>query len=96
MVSESRRDTSSAEGGPSWVQPGFIAPEHVEATVRLLYDVANRTGRYQIEVSNPTTKELMAMRSCPFTVDLTWDDVMAAAYHWLREASTTLGLGDPF
>lgn len=78
------------------MQTALIPPRHVQADLRLLYDHETRTGRYQIEVTDPETRSLLAMRSCPFTTDLTLDDVLAAGVAWLRRSFDQLQVGDPF
>lgn len=91
-----RSDSSSAVGGPSWVQPGFIAPTNVLATLTLAYDCDKRAARYQIEVQNPVTRELLALRSRPFHYDVTSQQALRQATTWLQGALDQLGVGDPF
>lgn len=92
-----RSDSSSAVGGPDWIQPGFIAPEHVHVTLQWLWDAHNGQARYQLEVTNPVTKELIALRSRPFHRDEHGPEVsLGAAWGWLLAALDQLGVMDPF
>lgn len=91
-----RSCTSSAVGGPSWVYPGIVPMDHLEVTVRVLYDGQSRTGRYQVEVANPVTRELVAMRSRPFAKGLSARETQEEAYEWAYEAVRQLLDPDPF
>lgn len=95
--SERRRsDSSSAVGGPSWVQPGLIAPTNVHITVQVLSDTVNARTRYQVEVADASTRELLALRSRPFHTGLTTKEAYEHASKWVQEALDTLGVGEPF
>lgn len=78
------------------MQPGFLAPEHVHVTMEVAWDQHNTTGRYQIQVHDPTTRELIALRSRPFQRESTLQETLQGAYTWLNDALVTLGLCDPF
>lgn len=84
--SESRRDASSAAGGPDWVQRTMLPPEHLQIDVRVLWNGRDDVVRYQIEVQDPSTKELLAMRSRPFHDGLTVEEGLSAAVAWTQEA----------
>lgn len=94
--SASRRDTSSAVGGPSWIYPGIVPLDNLQVTVRVLYDGHSRAGRYQVEVTNPSTKELVAMRSRPYAKGLSARETQEEAYEWAYEAVRQLLDPDPF
>lgn len=91
-----RRDTSSAVGGTEWIQTGLVPPDHIEAVVRVLYTPQQRRARYQIELSNPNTRELLAMRSRPFHDSVSFDEAFSLAAIWLREAVRVVCDPDPF
>lgn len=91
-----RSDTSSAVGGPNWCQQLFIPPDNVEVTTRVLYDLQGRRGRYQVEVADPVTKELLALRSRPFHQGLSARETYEEAYKWGCEAVEALCNPDPF
>lgn len=69
---------------------------NLEATVRVLYDSGRRLGRYQVEVSDPGTKELLALRSRPFREGLSYQETQEEACQWLSEAVAALLDPDPF
>lgn len=83
-------------GGPDWVQPALVPTLHLELTVRVLYNGEDRVGRYQVEVSNPSTRELLAMRSRPFAKGLSARETQEEAYEWAYEAVAALVDPDPF
>lgn len=87
---------SSAALGPAWVSVGFLPATDLEATVRILYSVGDRLARYQVEVSAPTTRELLALRSRPFHKALTYQEAQEEACKWLSEAVAALLDPDPF
>lgn len=62
----------------------------------MLYDGQSRTGRYQVEVTNPSTKELLAMRSRPFAKGLSARETQEEAYEWAYEAVRQCLDPDPF
>lgn len=95
-VTAERSDASSAVGGPSWIYPGFVPIDHLEVTVRVLYDRQSRAGRYQVEVSDPSTRELVAMRSRPIAKGLSARETQEEAYEWAYEAVRQLLDPDPF
>lgn len=66
-------------------------------TLNWLWDAHNGVARYQLEVSNPVTKELIAMRSRPFHHDSNGPEgTLRAVYNWSLSALDTLGVMDPF
>lgn len=95
-VYRERSDTSSAVGGPNWVQGLLVPPSDVEITTRVLYNLSSRTGRYQVEVSNPVTKELLALRSRPFHEGLSARETQEEANQWAYQACAALLDPDPF
>lgn len=96
MVQRAKRDSSSAAGGPAWVQPGWLPPEHVHITLQVLSDGPGHVVRYQVEITNPVTKELLALRARPFHNDCDVRSGLTLALEWLQDALDQLGVGDPF
>jgi hypothetical protein len=68
----------------------FLEPAHLEVDVRMLWQGAHRTGRYQIEVKDPSTGELLAMRSRPFHEGLSAHETLEQAFEWARGALDVL------
>lgn len=94
--SASRRDTSTAVGGPDWLQVPLVPHDDLEVTTRLLYDRVGRRARYQVEVTNPVTKELLALRSRPFHEGLSYTEAQEKADEWRDQAVQALLDPDPF
>lgn len=94
--SESRRLPSSAEGGQTWCQTPLVPVDHLQVTARVLYDRVRRLGRYQVEVTDPNTRELLALRSRPFHEGLSARETQEEAHKWCCEAIEALTNPDPF
>jgi hypothetical protein len=79
-----------------YVQTQLVPPRHVRFACHVLYDAETRTARYQVEVTDPFTKELLAMESRPFHTDCTADDALMAVTTIARRLAGELSVGDPF
>jgi hypothetical protein len=69
---------------------------HLEATLRIVYDSERRLGRYQVEVADASTHELLALRSRPFHEGLSAQETQEEASKWLSEAIAALLDPEPF
>ena len=88
--SGSRRDTSSAVHGPAWIQTGWLKPTLLEVDFRVRLAVGSGASMYTIEVSDPVTRELLAMRSRPPWTGSAPLEALAEAYEWAQQAVEVL------
>ena len=94
--SDERSESAAVGEVRTYVQKLLTPPEHARFTVNVLYDASTRTARYQVDVTDPSTRELLAMESRPFHHDITAQDALMAACTIARRLSGELELGDPF
>lgn len=94
--SAARRDTSSAAGGPDWIQEVLFPPTLIEIDMRVRVAVATDTAQIQIELSDPVTKELLAMRSRPPHHIDNAHAPLTEAWAWIVQALDVLLNPEPF
>lgn len=78
------------------LQTLIVPPAHVRITMNVLYDVEARTARYQLEVSDPATRELLGMWSRPYHRNCTAQDALYEVHREAVAMSMALEIGDPF
>lgn len=100
----SHQETGSSAASPHsalgeerrYLQTLLVPPRHARFDIHVLYDAETRTARYQVEISDPFTKELLAMWARPFHTDATADDALMAVTTEARRMAGLLELGEPF
>lgn len=94
--SDERSETPHLAEVREYTQTLITPPDHVRVVVNLLYDATTRTARYQVEVMDPSTKELLALWSRPFHHDCTAHDALAEIYKAAGKTLLALEVGEPF
>lgn len=102
-----RRSTSGRHGKPEglalsafeerwWVQGSLFPPDLIEATLRVGYSAELSHLQVQIEVFDPETKELLAMRSVPHIAVFNREQMQTAALKELGRLLQAVLDPDPF
>lgn len=91
------RSESPKMGEPRYhLQTMLTPPTHVRFTINVLYDADTRSARYQVEVTDPNTKELLAMWARPFHHDATCSDALYEVHREAVALALALEVGEPF